>query len=80
MSSESKGRPRRRSKPLKEQSFSISKFGKHVILCADGIKPGDWLARRAGCTERHANLIIEGKRKPNARVAFVVLGEIINPE
>jgi hypothetical protein len=68
---------RRRSKPLREQSFSISKFGEHVVLCARGIKPADWLARRARCTERHANLIISGKRKPNARAALAVYADII---
>ncbi|MCK1503076.1 hypothetical protein [Bradyrhizobium sp. 188] len=35
------------------------------------------LSQIAGCSERHANLIIEGKRKPNARVAHVVMGKII---
>jgi hypothetical protein len=47
------------------------------VLCARGIKPADWLARRAACTERHANLIIAGKRKPNARAALAVYAEII---
>jgi hypothetical protein len=42
-----------------------------------GIKPGGWLARQSGCSERHANLIIEGKRKPNARAALAVYAEII---
>jgi hypothetical protein len=75
--SESKRRKRRRSKPVKEQLFPISKFGEHVVLCAGGIKPGGWLARQSGCSERHANLIIEGKRKPNARAALAVYAEII---
>jgi len=78
MSGESKRRIRRRSKPLKEQSFPISKFGEHVVLCAKGVKPADWLARRIDCTERHANLIIKGDRKPNARAALAVYTEIIS--
>lgn len=75
---ESNARRRRRSKPVKEQSFPISKFGEHVVLCAKGVKPGDWLSRRINCTERHANLIIEGKRKPNARAALAVYADIIS--
>jgi hypothetical protein len=64
------------------QENNLSKFGRHVWLCADGVKPGDWLAARirqqgGKCTERHANLIIEGKRKPNARAALAVYAEII---
>jgi hypothetical protein len=47
------------------------------MLCAGGIKPADWLARRAGCTERHANLIIAGDRKPNTRVAMAVFADIV---
>jgi hypothetical protein len=57
--------------------FPISKFGEHVVLCAKGIKPGDWLARQINCTERHANLIISGKRKPNAKAALAVYADII---
>jgi hypothetical protein len=48
------------------------------MLCADGIKPADWLARRAGCSERHANLIITGDRKPNARVALAVYAALLD--
>lgn len=75
---ESFARRRRRSKPLREQSFPISKFGEHVVLCARGVKPADWLARRMGCTERHANLIISGKRKPNAKAALAVYADIVS--
>ena len=78
MQRESKRRPRRRSKPIKEQKFQISLFGECVVVCARGIKPADWLARRIQCTERHANLIIAGKRKPNARAALAVYAEIIS--
>lgn len=68
--------------PRKFAAENLSKFGKHVFLCAEGIKPGDWLAARireqgGRCTERHANLIIAGKRKPNARAALAVYAEII---
>lgn len=74
---ESKRRPRRRSKAIKEQLFPISLFGECVVVCARGIKPGEWLSRRVNCTERHANLIIAGKRKPNARAALAIYAEII---
>lgn len=75
--SESKRPARRRSKKLKEQLFPNSPFGRCVIVLADGIKPAQWLSGRAKCTERHANLLIEGKRKPNARAALAVYAEII---
>jgi hypothetical protein len=52
-------------------------FGECVVVCARGIKPARWLSERVHCTERHANLIIEGKRKPNARAALAVYAEII---
>lgn len=68
--------------PRKFPREKLSKFGKAVVALADGIKPGQWLADRVKeqggkCTERHANLIIEGKRKPNARAALAVYAEII---
>lgn len=80
--SESQQRRRRRSSPIKEQKFPISLFGECVVVCARGIKPAQWLSdrvkRQGGkCSERHANLIIAGKRKPNARAALVVYSEII---
>lgn len=79
---ESSARRRRRSKPIKEQLFPISRFGRCVVALADGIKPAQWLAARVKlqggkCTERHANLLIEGKRKPGARAALAVYAEII---
>lgn len=80
---ESLQRRRRRSKPIKEQSFLISKFGEHVVLCARGIKPAQWLSERirvqgGKCSERHANLIIAGKRKPNTRAALAVYADIVS--
>ena len=55
----------------------LSKFG--LVVCVLWpTKPGLRLAQLVGCTERHANLIIEGKRKPNARVALAVYAEIIS--
>lgn len=60
-------RRRRRSKQLREQEFPISLFGQCVVLAAGGIKPAAWLAEKAGCSERFANLIIAGKRVANAR-------------
>jgi hypothetical protein len=56
---------------------NLSKFG--LVVCALWpVKPALNLAQRAGCTERHANLIIAGKRKPNARAALAVYAEIID--
>jgi hypothetical protein len=79
---ESNVRRRRRSKAIKEQLFPNSRFGRCVIVLAGGIKPAQWLSERVKrqggkCTERHANLLIEGKRKPNARAALAVYAEII---
>ena len=63
----------RASTPLQK----LSKFG--VVACALWpVKPGLRLAQIAGCTERHANLVIAGDRKPNARLALAVYAEIIN--
>lgn len=54
----------------------LSKFGRVVwVLWPDD--PTANLAKRAICTKRHANLVIEGKRKPNARAALAVYAEII---
>jgi len=69
---ESNRRKRRRSKPIREENFPISKFGRCVEVCADGVKPGQWLAARIGCSERNANLIIAGRQKPNARAVLAV--------
>lgn len=41
-------------------------------------KPALNLAQRAGLTERGAQYIIDGKRKPNTRAALVVYAEIIS--
>jgi UDP-N-acetylmuramoylalanine-D-glutamate ligase len=55
---------------------NLSRFGAVVwVLWPDD--PGAHLAKLAKCTKRHANLLIAGKRKPNARAAHAVLGEII---
>lgn len=54
----------------------LPQFGVAVVaLWPD--EPAATLARRARCTKRHANLLIEGKRKPNARAALAVYAEII---
>ena len=78
MADESSQQKRRRSKPLREENFPISKFGRCVEICAGGIKPALWLSERVGCSERNANLIISGKQKPNARALLAVTAEIIN--
>jgi hypothetical protein len=56
---------------------NLSKFG--LVCCALWpVKPALNLAQRAGCTERHANLIIAGQRKPNAQVMLALFKEIIS--
>ena len=77
---ESSQRCRRRSKQIKEQSFPVSLFGECIIVVARGIKPGDWLSRQIGCTERHANLLIAGKRKPNARAILALNAALLDGE
>jgi hypothetical protein len=72
MSRESNRARRRRSKELKEQLFPISLFGECVVLASRGIKPAQWLADKAACTERHANLVIRGERKPSARAVHAL--------
>jgi hypothetical protein len=66
---------RRRSTAIKDQSVSISKFGKCVIALAP-TKPALWLAQKVGCSERHANRLISGSRKVNAHALVVVMDEI----
>ncbi len=73
--SESELKRRRRSKPVKEQSFPISNFGRVVIALAP-VKPALWLAQRIPCTERHANHLISGRSRPSARAIIVVMDEI----
>jgi hypothetical protein len=55
-----------------------SKFGR-VVCILWPIKPALNLAQRVGISERHAQYLIDGKRKPNARAALVVYAEIIGP-
>ena len=74
MADESTPRRRRRSKPITEKDFPISPFGECVVICARGIKPGQWLAHRINCSERQANLYIAGRCKPSARAILAVNG------
>jgi hypothetical protein len=84
MSSESSQRETLRSSenigtivPRKFGEEKVSKFGA-VVLVLWPVKPALHLAQRAGISERGAQYLIDGKRKPNARVAHAVLGEIIS--
>lgn len=54
-----------------------SKFGR-VVCALWPDKPALNLAQRAGLSERGAQYVIDGKRKPNAKVALAVLGEILD--
>jgi len=54
-----------------------SKFGT-VVLALWPQKAAVHLSQRIGCSERHANLLIAGKRKPNARAALAIYQEIIS--
>jgi hypothetical protein len=53
-----------------------SKFGA-VVIALWPQKPALNLAQRAGISERGAQYIIDGKRKPNARAVHVVNGEML---
>jgi hypothetical protein len=54
----------------------FSKFGR-VVVALWPHKPALNLAQRAGLSERGAQYLIDGKRKPNARAALAVYAEII---
>jgi hypothetical protein len=54
----------------------LSKFGK-VVVALWPRKPALNLAQRAGLSERGAQYIIEGKRKPNARAIHAINAELI---
>ena len=63
--------------PRKFGAENLSKFGRVVVaLWPD--KPALNLAQRAGLSERGAQYIIDGKRKPNARAIYVVNGEMLD--
>lgn len=62
--------------PKKISTGPSNKFGT-VVLALWPDKPAVNLAQRAGLTERGAQYLIEGKRKPNARAALAVYAEII---
>lgn len=70
-------RRRRASTAIKDQSVPISKFGKCVIVLANG-KPAVWLSQKIGCTPRHANRLIAGSRKVNARALGAIIPEMLN--
>lgn len=57
----------------------LSKFGR-VVTALWPEKPALNLAQRAGLSERGAQYIIDGRRKPNARVVHVVNGEMLEDE
>jgi hypothetical protein len=63
-----------RSKRFEEQTC---KFGT-VVRALWPDKPALNLAQRAGISERGAQYLIDGKRKPNARAALAVYAEIIS--
>ncbi len=54
----------------------FSKFGR-VVVALWPHKPALNLAQRAGLSERGAQYLIDGKRKPNARALLAVNAEII---
>lgn len=71
--SESSRRSEKRASASEEQSC---KFGT-VVRALWPNKPALNLAQRAGLSERGAQYLIDGKRKPNARAALAVYAEII---
>jgi hypothetical protein len=48
-----------------------------VVLALWPVKPALRLSQLCGCSERHANLLIRGERKPNAAIAHRLFGAII---
>lgn len=52
------------------------KFGT-VVRALWPVKPALNLAQRAGLSERGAQYLIDGKRKPNARAILVVSAEML---
>jgi hypothetical protein len=73
-------RPRRTRRTVVPRNFAREKLPLFGRVCLEiwPDKTATHLSQRAGCSERHANLLIAGDRKPNARVAHAVLGEIIS--
>lgn len=74
MAGESSVPKQEQSKPFKEQSC---KFGT-VVRALWPDKPALNLAQRAGLSERGAQYLIDGKRKPNARAVHAVNGEMLD--
>lgn len=56
---------------------NYSKFG-IVVVALWPDKPALNLAQRAGISERGAQFIIDGKRKPNARVVHAFTGALLD--
>src|SRR5689334_11368362 len=57
----------------------LSKFGRAwVAVHLDEAKPALLLAQRAGCSERHANFMLRGDRKPSLRAKHALDAEIIS--
>jgi hypothetical protein len=63
--------------PRKVSPEQTSKFGA-VVRALWPQKPALNLAQRAGISERGAQYLIDGKRKPNARAALVIYAEILD--
>ena len=59
--------------------YDVFQFGRCVVALWPE-KPALNLSQRAGLSERMAQYIIDGKRKPNTRAALVVYAEIIDSE
>lgn len=76
MGIESSARRRAPSNRSGEHPFRSNKFGT-VVRALWPDKPALNLAQRAGLSERGAQYLIDGKRKPNARAALAVYAEII---
>jgi len=56
----------------------LSAFGRAwIAVHLDEAKPALLLAQRAGCSERHANFMLRGERKPSLRAKHALDAEII---
>jgi hypothetical protein len=73
--------PRRTLGTVVPKKSPLSKIGKIALALwpPETHKTARCLGDALGCTERHANLLIEGKRGlRNARMALALLSEIIS--
>jgi hypothetical protein len=65
-------------RPSTDSAEQPCKFGT-VVRALWPTKPALNLAQRIGCTERGAQYLIDGKRRPSARALLVLMAEVAGP-